>query len=499
MTVCGMALFLTLSLHMAKGSEIQMPNIVILYADDMGHGDLGVQNANSKIPTPTFDKLVEEGMRFTDGHSSSGICTPSRYALLTGRHHWRKFHGITHGFSPSIIDQEQLTLPEMLQAKGYHTAQVGKWHLGMGWNQIQNPDYVPAKGKKKAYTPDAFLWDKQVPGGPLAHGFDYSFTDCVINFPPYTWLENDKVLKAPDIMMDSKLWKPIKEGKWECRPGPMATGWDPYENIPTLTEKAVTYIKRQENSDKPFFLYFALPSPHAPIIPNDEFDGKSQAGPYGDFIYETDQACGQLIEAIEAIGETENTVIIFTADNGSEHYMTARFEKFDHNSSGELRGMKRDTWEGGHRVPFVIKWPGVTEAGTVSDALISQVDIMATIATAIGYELPEGQGEDGYDMMPVLSGKADSIRDSLVINTWKDHYGMRQGDWVLLMNVKKNRSFKDYEAKAGFPPIQGDALFNLTDDLGQRKNLIDQYPEKAAQLESLLKQVREGSYPPLDS
>ncbi|MGB0373011.1 MAG: sulfatase family protein [Opitutales bacterium] len=489
-------LFLLLNIASSKDSR---PNIVILYADDMGHGDLAIQNPDSKIPTPTFDQLAREGMRFTDGHSSSGICTPSRYALLTGRHHWRKFHGITHGFSDSVFSPERLTLPEMLQEQGYHTAHVGKWHLGMGWNQIKNPDYVPPKnqkGKRKAFGPDAFDWSKQVPNGPLAHGFDYSFTDCVINFPPYTWLENDKVLKAPDIMMNTKLWKPIKEGNWECRPGPMVTDWDPYENIPTLTEKALDYIHRQGPKDQPFFLYFALPSPHAPIIPNDEFDGKSEAGAYGDFVFESDDACGKLIQAIKDIGEEENTVIIFTADNGSERYMMERFTKFNHNSSGDLRGMKRHTLEGGHRVPFVVKWPGVTEPGSVSDAIISQVDIMATLASALGYTLPEGQGEDGYDMMPVLAGKQDSIRDSLVLNTYSEMYGIRQGDWVFIQDNKRNGEGADYLKAADFPPIEGrQALFNLREDLGQRNNVIQDHPEKVEQLEKLLSEIRETGYP----
>ncbi len=484
-----------------QGSKL--PNIVILYADDMGYGDLAIQNPESKIPTPNFDQLAKEGMRFTDGHSSSGICTPSRYALLTGRHHWRKFHGITHGFSPCIIDKERLTMPEMLQEKGYTTAQIGKWHLGMGWNQIKNKKSKPvvitdSKGrKKKANLPDAYDWSKQVPDGPLSHGFDYSFTDCVINFPPYTWLENDKVLKAPDIMMDTKLWKPIKEGGWECRPGPMATGWDPYENIPTLTKKAVAYIKKQENSDTPFFLYFALPSPHAPIIPNDQFDGKSQAGPYGDFVYETDDACGQLINAIKEIGQEENTVIIFTADNGSERYMQERYLKYDHNSSGPLRGMKRDIFEGGHRVPFVIKWPGVTKPGSVNDGIISQVDIMATLASAIGYDLPNGQGEDGYDMLPVLHGDKSSLRTTLVINTKADKYGIRQGDWCLLPSQNRNDS-PEYNKKANFIPFKEKmGLFNLKEDIGQRNNLISKYPEKVEQLQKLLTEIRENSYPGL--
>ncbi len=300
----------------------EKPNVLVLYADDLGYGDLKILNQSSKIPTPNLEKLASEGMLFTDGHSSSGICTPSRYALLTGRHHWRKFHGIVDSFGDSVFDSERLTMPEMLKECGYNTAAIGKWHLGWDWAAIRKPGAKPFKANKKrfAYKPDAFDWSKPIPDGPLAHGFDYYFGDTVINFPPYCWIENDRVVDVPDTMSDPAKWKPIKEGGWECRPGPMATGWDPYENIPTTTRKAVEYIKKQADSDSPFFLYFAFPSPHAPIFPNDEFDGKSRAGPYGDFVCETDDACGRILKAIEDSGQADNTVVIFTADNGPEKY-----------------------------------------------------------------------------------------------------------------------------------------------------------------------------------
>jgi arylsulfatase A len=277
----------------------QNPNILILYADDMGYGDLNCQNPDSKIPTPNLDRLAAEGMLFSDGHSSSGVCTPSRYALLTGRYHWRKFYKIVGAFGQSVFSPERLTLPEMLQENGYKTAAIGKWHLGWDWKSYRFPDAVPVTsttswGKEvKAWGPEAFDWSKPIPGGPLAHGFDYYFGDTVINFPPYCWIENDRVVDVPDTMKDESKWKAVKEGGWECRPGPMVSGWDPYENIPVTTAKGEGYIRTQAESNQPFFLYFAFPSPHAPIIPNDEFDGKSEAGAFGDFVVETDAACGQ--------------------------------------------------------------------------------------------------------------------------------------------------------------------------------------------------------------
>lgn len=260
----------------------------------------------------------------------------------------------------------------MLRTKGYATAAIGKWHLGWDWDAIRKPDAMPkVEGKSKVWGPEDFDWSKAIPGGPLAHGFDSYFGNDVINFPPYCWIENDRVVQAPDTMMETGKWKAIKEGNWECRPGPMISGWDPYQVLPTLTRRGVDYIRSRKDADKPFFLYFAFPSPHAPVIPNDAFDGKSGAGPFGDFVHETDQCVGQLLQALQESGKAESTIVIFSADNGPEKYAYARDEKFGHWSAYPLRGLKRDIYEGGHRLPFIVKWPGVTKAGHVCDVFVS--------------------------------------------------------------------------------------------------------------------------------
>ncbi len=488
-------------------AESKKPNILILYADDLGFGDLGCYYAKSKIPTPHLDKLASEGIRFTDGHSSSGICTPSRYALLTGRYHWRDFYGIVKIFGGSVFKPKRLTLPEMLQEKGYHTAAIGKWHLGWNWKAVVKPgaEKKPdAKEKGLTYHFDQIDWSKPIPDGPLAHGFDYYFGDTVINFPPYAWIENDKVVKAPDTMMDTAKWKEIKEGKWECRPGPMTSDWDPYQNIPVTTAKAVDYIKKQAKTDQPFFLYFAFPSPHAPIIPNDEFDGKSQAGPYGDFVVETDDACGRILAALKESGQAENTIVIFSADNGPEHYAYTRDKEFDHWSSYPLRGLKRDIYEGGHRVPFIIKYPGVTKAGVVSNALVSQIDIMATLATALGYTLPDkNAAEDSYDLMPILKGDSSQVRPTHLHTTY-GRFAIRHGDW-LLINGKhgyhaqgaKNwrEQHKYWHEKHNYKPGKFKVeLYNLKNDIGQRENQAEQQPEKIEELTALLEKIRKQGY-----
>ncbi len=475
------------------------PNILILYADDLGYGDLKILNPESKIPTPYLEKLAKEGMIFTDGHSSSGICTPSRYALLTGRHHWRKFHGIVNSFGKSVFNSARLTLPEMLKECGYVTAAIGKWHLGWNWDAIKKPGAKPIKqGKRSALGPDAFDWSKSIPDGPLAHGFDYYFGDTVINFPPYCWIENDKVVDIPDTMMDTSKWKEIKEGGWECRPGPMFSGWDPYENIPTTTQKAVEYIKHQSQRDKPFFLYFAFPSPHAPIIPNDKFDGKSGAGPYGDFVYETDDACGRILSALEESGQAENTMVIFTADNGPEKYAYRRDEVFGHWSAEPFRGLKRDIYEGGHHVPFIMKWPGLIKSGSTCKKLVSQIDIMATLASYLGYNLPHNTAEDSHDLLPLLHGRKETPRTVHVHNTRADAWAIRVGEWNLVTGKSGYHSgrVKTWEGKRNYPPDDDDAveLYHYAKDIGQRNNLAKKFPKKVAELQKELKIARERGF-----
>lgn len=494
-----LVLILTFALTALAGWAAAQPNVLILYADDLGYGDLGCYNSKSKIPTPNLDRLAAEGVRFTDGHSSSGICTPSRYALLTGRHHWRKFHGIVGALGGTVFAPERLTLPEMLKTKGYATACIGKWHLGWDWAAIRKPDAKQiGSGRRKAWGPEAFDWSKSIPDGPLAHGFDHYFGDTVINFPPYAWIEDDKLVDAPDTMMDTSKWKKIKEGNWECRPGPMITGWNPYDVMPTLTQRGVDYLRSRKDSDEPFFLYFAYPGPHAPIIPNDEFDGKSGAGPYGDFVVEIDDSVGQLLRALKESGQADNTIVLFTADNGPEKYAYARDEKFDHWSSKPFRGLKRDIYEGGHHVPFIIRWPGVAEAGRVSGALVSQIDFMATIAAAVNHRLPDNQAEDSHNLLPHLQGKADQVRATHIHNTRDNSYAIRHGDW-LLVNAKhgylSGRNQK-WEAKHKYPadnssPVE---LYNLSKDIGQRLDLAAEHPDRVTQLQALLAKIRRQGF-----
>ncbi len=457
----------------------------------MGYGDLNIQNPDSKIPTPYLDQLASEGIRFTDAHSSSGICSPSRFALLTGTYHWRRQHEIVNSFEKPFFNESDITLPQVLKENGYTTACIGKWHLGWNWEFITEPADV--------VTVNDIDWSKSISGGPLDRGFDYYFGDGTINFPPYAWIENDRIIEAPtEMMYTDNIGFETMEGSWEFRPGPRVKGWNPYEVLPALTDKTVEWINNH-SKEQPFFLYFSLPSPHAPIIPNEEFIGKSDAGGYGDFVYQTDWVIGQVLNAIKENGFEDNTIVIFSSDNGPEAYAFERARNYGHFSMGDLRGLKVDIWEGGHRVPMIIKWPGHIEAGSVSGKLISQIDYMSTLAAITGIKLPEGSAPDSYNFLPTLLGKKYDFpeREVLIHNTYQNRWAVREGDW-LYMNTnsgehrimpeffKELRGYTDFETEG--------LLFNLENDIEQRVNLYSVYPEKVKEMDRLITDYKNQGY-----
>jgi arylsulfatase A len=465
----------------------------------MGYGDLAIQNPNSKIPTPQLDKLAQQGMRFTDGHSSSGICTPSRYALLTGRHHWRDFHGIVGPMGKPVFEAQQFTLAKMLQENGYTTACIGKWHLGWDWEAIRNNEWTQQDSMKlwgkysKFFPSEAYDWTRPIPGGPLERGFDYYFGDGTINFPPYCWIENNMVTDIPTVSMTTPKGMAL-EGSWEARPGPAMEEWDFFKVLPTLTKKAVEYIHQQKSQKQPFFLYMAFPSPHAPIIPNEEFRGKSMAGPYGDFVYQTDWCAGEILKALDTIGATENTLVLFTADNGPERYAYERIKKYEHHSSAPFRGLKRDIYEGGHHVPFLVSWPAKIPAGSTSDQVISQVDILQTIATLIGANLPKGLAHDSHDFSQIWLGSSDKeIRTSTVQNTYEGRYALRQGDWLYINHKSGYHSQPPSWAAEylNYPPLNDTVqLYHLKNDIAQKNNLAAKMPEKILEMQRKLEEIQ---------
>lgn len=474
-----------------KKHQHERPNIVLIYADDLGYGDLGCYNENSKIPTPNIDKMASQGMLFTDAHSADALCTPSRYALLTGRYCWRTRvkTGALPAWDTPLINKNRLTLPEMLKEKGYQTAAIGKWHLGWDYS---TKDSLTAK-EANGYNVD---YSRNITGGPREHGFDYYFGVDVPNYPPYTFIENDRVLAIPTVMKPDSIFG---------HKGMMVEGWSLEQILPKLAEKAVNFIKNKSSDKKPFFLYFPLTAPHTPIAPTEQFKGKSKAGRYGDFVNEVDWVVGEVLNALKNNNVAKNTIVIFTSDNGSvgvdgTNYRGERgsIKKYGHLTNGNLRGYKAELWEGGHRVPFILRWPGKVKNGETSSELICQIDMMKTIAEITGYELPENACEDSYNILPALMQENDkAIREALVHHAGNGSFAIRKGEWKLILTNKSGGWVSEYLNKEGFGITTPWQLYNIRNDIEEKNNLYEEHPEIVKDLKSLLsKYINEGRSTP---
>jgi len=482
---------------MSGREDRSRPNVVIILADDLGYGDPGAYNEESKIPTPHIDALARSGLMFTDAHTPSSVCTPTRYALLTGRYAWRSAlqSSVLWMWDPPLIERDRPTLPGMMAAADYHTACIGKWHLGWRWPATREPGYandtVPIGNygwpERKAFWKN-IDFSKALGGGPLEAGFDYYFGDDVPNFAPYTFIENDAVTRIPDMEKPDSMYG---------GPGPMASGWRLEDVMPAITDKAVQYISAQSEKENPFFLYFALTAPHTPIAPTDEFKGKSQAGLYGDFVHEVDWSVGRIMAALGAAGSLENTIVIFTSDNGSPQRdgaemggKIASVKEYGHDPSRPWRGMKADIWEGGHRVPFIISWPGQVKAGKVTDQLICHVDIYATLANLLGRSLAENAAEDSFDFTPVLTNTStDPVRQYVIHHSINGTFAIRKGDWKLILG-KDSGGFSRNIPEENIPTETDGQLYNLTIDPGERNNLYAENSEVVNELSVLLDKYR---------
>ncbi|UCD30664.1 MAG: arylsulfatase [Planctomycetota bacterium] len=474
--------FLLLPMVRADGPKAKHPNIVFILADDMGYGDLACQNPETKIPTPNLDRLADEGMRFTDSHSPSAVCSPTRYGILTGRYCWRTRlkRGVLWCWDKPLIKPNRLTVGRMLKDSGYQTACIGKWHLGWDWPL--------KKGKtiNKKSSGESVDFTKPVGGGPTAVGFDYYFGDDVPNFPPYCYIENDRTLGSPTIMKPDSMYG---------IPGIMLKGWQLDAVMPAITKKAVAYIegRAKDSKGKPFFLYFPLTAPHTPIAPAKEFQGKSRAGAYGDYVFQVDHTVGEVLGALKRTGVVDNTLVIFTSDNGSPGRdgtemggKTNSVRRYDHNPSRPWRGIKADAWDGGHRVPFLARWPGRIPAGRISDELICHVDFMATVAAIIGKKLPADAGEDSYNLLSVLEGKwlDKPLREAVVHHSSAGLFCVRQGKWKLILGLGPGGfSGPIRKPKPGEPMGQ---LYDLSTDPGEQNNLYDAHPQVVKKLTDLL-------------
>ncbi|MCX7824356.1 MAG: arylsulfatase [Verrucomicrobiae bacterium] len=465
------------------------PNFVVILADDLGYGDMQCNNPQrGKIPTPHMDRLAAEGMRFTDGHSSSGVCSPSRYTLLTGRYHWRTRlqSGIVGVFGEPLIAPDRLTIAGLAKQHGYRTACVGKWHLGRDWGVPQEKRELFHVGRNVAAATDEHraawreVFSKPMANGPTARGFDEYFGTDVPNWPPYCFIENDRTVGIPSELLPARLLTP----HLASLQGPALKGWKLEPILPALGDRACQFIARQAQARQPFLLYLPLTSPHTPLAVNDEWKGRSSLGMvYPDFVMETDAVIGRVLDALQRSGVAENTLVFFTSDNGCAPYIGAKeMEAKGHFPSGPLRGYKADVWEGGHRVPYVVRWPGVVQPGRVCRQLVHQADIMATLADVLGVKLPDNAGEDSFSLLPLLRGEDKPIRPNAVSCAGRGTAGLRQGPWKLIFGPGGG----GYDKDSGDIPVQ---LYNIDNDLGETKNLAAQKPERVAEMKALMEKL----------
>ncbi len=452
----------------------KLPNVLLILADDMGYGDPGCFNPESKIPTPNIDRLASEGARFTNAHSPGAVCVPTRYGLMTGRFPLRKQReGGLRPIQP-LIERDRMTLADLFRRAGYRTGCIGKWHLGFrDWTSI---DY-----------------SKPLRGGPLDQGFDYFFgMHASLDIPPYFYIENDRCVEPPTEMIEenhSPGVTPIQGAFW--RRGPIAPNFRHEEVLRVFTDKALQFVRShsKEHSERPFFLYYAMTAPHTPWLPSEEFRGKSGAGDYGDFTVQVDAEVGRLLAALRDLGIEGSTLVIFTSDNGPV-WFPQDVRRYGHSSSGPFRGMKADLWEGGHRMPFVARWPGKIPAGLVQDEVICFTDLFATFASLLGQKVPEGNAEDSFDILPLLLGQAKRLPDrnpvvigdrAVIRGKWKFIEGSGQGGL--------SRRYGEGGKPAACPEEEGE-LYDLESDLGETKNLYRERPEIVRELRQVLEEVK---------
>lgn len=474
---------LTADNNLYAGESKQPPNIVMILADDFGVGDIHALFPSNKLLTPNLDRLVAQGMHFTDAHTGSAVCTPTRYGILTGRYAWRTRlqDWVLACYEPPLIDADRQTLPSYLKEHGYHTACIGKWHLGWNW-----PGPQPSRMDETPNALHAAAWDftRAIQNGPTTRGFDEYFGVDLPNYPPFTFIENDRVTVQPtaEYKVDPKrptIVAPIFAGS------PMAPGWKFDEILPTITERAVEHIHRRARSGEPFFLYFAMTSPHEPVAPSKEFLGKSGVAPIADFLMETDWSAGEVIKAIDAAGIGENTIVIFAGDNG--HGKISGWDKLIQagiQPSGPYRGAKGDIYEGGHRVPLVVRWPGQIAAGSTTEQPACLNDIFATCADLLNDKLPDDVAEDSFSFLPALLGKKPTQpRTHIVSHSVHGEFGYCEAGWKVAYRMPT----RAMATSRGEPTVV--ALYDLNHDIGEEHDVAGEYPDKVRWLTEQLKTV----------
>jgi len=482
------------ALHAADAAR--KPNIVVILADDLGYGDVQCYNPQrGKIPTPHIDRLAAQGMRFTDAHSSSAVCSPSRYTLLTGRYHWRTRlqSGIVGVFGEPLIASDRLTIAGLARQHGYRTAAVGKWHLGWDWPipKGKRPLFQLGKGNDDEASPSEAhraawreVFGQAIPGGPTTRGFDQYFGTDVPNWPPYCFLENDRTVGVPSEFLPRALLR----NHLASLPGPALEDWKLEGILPALGDRACEFIARQAKAAQPFLLYLPLTSPHTPLAVNEPWRGKSGLdSAVADLVMETDATVGRVLDALETSGVAGQTLVLLTSDNGFAPYVGAgHLEARGHYPSGPLRGYKGDAWEGGHRVAFLARWPGVVRPGSVCGQLVHHADVLRTLADVLGAALPDSAGEDSFSFLSLLQGADQPIRQHAISCSMAGVPALRQGPWKLIAAASGDGGFTKSGAIEPSTPV---LLYDLGSDLGETKNLAAAQPEKVVELEALLERL----------
>jgi len=459
------------------------PNIVYILADDMGEGDVHAYNKDCKFPTPNIDRLAGEGVKFMDPHTGSSVCTPTRYGIMTGRYAWRTKlkSGVLHGHSPHLIDPARETVATFMKKQGYATACIGKWHLGMDWTSTDGKEV-------NSTAPGNVDFSAPLKNGPLDVGFDYYFgISASLNMDPHAFIENRNVQGTMEFLKDKAAVK--ARGFEGAKPGWAAKEFVQSEVLPVFTRKTCAWIR--QHKDQPFFVYMPLNAPHSPIVPNAEFAGKSGLSPHGDFCMETDWAVGQVLKSLDELKLSENTIVIFTADNGtSPAAKFAPMQAQGHFPSWIYRGLKGTLWEGGHRVPFVVRWPGNVQPDSICKQPICTTDLLATLADLFGQTLPDNVGEDSVSFLPALKGSAIPNLENRCIIHHSDAgvFAIRHGKWKLVLDKNggsRRRNPKDQ-------PIINSAdvqLFDMEKDAVESTNLSAEYPEVVDSLKKDLAKI----------
>lgn len=454
------------------------PNVLVILADDMGSGDVRALNASSKIPTPNMDSLSAQGQVFRDAHSASSIGGLARYGLMTGRYCWRSnpdCHDVM-GFDLPMVPQDRMTLGDLFQRAGYRTAYFGKWGLGLGWMMRDGKPGHWERGYDGTGESLGIDFSKPVLGGPNALGFDYFYgVAASLDMPPYAFIENDTTVGIPD--------KVTRAGG---RQGLTVEGFRAVEVLPELTQKTVQFLQRHASSgsDEPFFLFVSLTAPHAPFVPTEQVQGRSQAGRYGDSVALVDWSVGRLLNTLEKTGLAGDTLVLLTSDNGSLKSNEEMEPAYGHRPGHLFRGRKGDPWEGGHRVPLIVKWPGKLQPGT-SNEVVCQTDFLATFADILGVALPDNAGEDSFSFLPVLQGKVleNPVRESIIHYAAHGSFAIREGRWKLVLPP-------EHEVPEGARILDAGHLYDLETDIGESRNLWEQHPARVDRLRKLLENLR---------